>query len=182
MNSYYTYMYCREDGTPYYIGKGTGYRIHSKTSHLCGVPPKERRKYLKTNLTEEESIRHERYMIHVLGRKDVGTGMLRNQTEGGEGSSGRVYSEETLKRMSMVQKGRPKPCKESSKEIKRSFKWWNNGTDEKMSDVQPEGFVRGRLKSSLKNLPNHGLNLTDEERKERRRQSSIKYNTRMRLK
>jgi|14BtaG_2_1085337.scaffolds.fasta_scaffold112533_1 hypothetical protein len=80
-------MYCREDGTPYYIGKGKGNRINH---HCHGVtrPCIERRKYLKTNLTEEQSIRHEIYLIHVLGRKDNGTGILRNRTNGGEGVSG----------------------------------------------------------------------------------------------
>lgn len=173
MNNYYTYMYCREDGTPYYIGKGKGYRIHSTHNHISGLPPVERRKYLKTNLTEEESFRHEMYMIHVLGRKDNGTGILRNLTDGGNGgTSGRIHSEETKEKMRNKRLGVTRVVSDKEKTLKKSYKWWNNGVDEKMSDTQPEGFVRGRLQSILNKLPNHKLNLTDEEKVRRKRISS----------
>ena len=89
---YYTYAYLREDGTPYYIGKGTRRRIHSKL-HAVNLPPEERRIFLKTGLTAEEAERHEIYLIAVLGRKDLGTGILRNITDGGEGCAGRVVSD-----------------------------------------------------------------------------------------
>jgi len=61
---------------------------------------------LKTGLTEEEAFRHEKYMIYVLGRKDLGTGILWNFTDGGEGSSGRVTTEETKEKLSRVMKGK----------------------------------------------------------------------------
>lgn len=83
MKEYYTYAYLREDRTPYYIGKGKGRRIDSSHDSV-GLPPKERRIYLKKNLTEEEAFAHEIYMIDVFGRKDIGTGVLRNQTPGGD--------------------------------------------------------------------------------------------------
>ena len=118
MNNYYTYMYCREDGTPYYIGKGKGQRINNP--HRCGLPPVERRKYLKTNLAEEESFRHEMYMIHVLGRKDNGTGILRNLTDGGEGNSGCIQSEETVKKRVQSRRGY-KPPEELKKRISKTL-------------------------------------------------------------
>jgi hypothetical protein len=84
---YYTYAYLREDRTPYYIGKGRGRRIHS-TKRIV-KPPKDKSRiiFLKENLTEEEAFKHEIYMIAVFGRKDNGTGILRNLTDGGEGGS-----------------------------------------------------------------------------------------------
>ena len=84
---YYTYAYLREDGTPYYIGKGSKRRAYVKENHKFPPPPKDRILILKKNLTEEEAHKHEKYMVGVFGRKDNGTGILRNLTDGGEGGS-----------------------------------------------------------------------------------------------
>jgi len=103
---YYTYAYLREDRTPYYIGKGSGCRIYCKKGRPCSKPKdKSRIIFLKQNLTEEEAFKHERYMIAVFGRKDLGTGILHNRTDGGEGASGLIHSEETKIKMSEARKG-----------------------------------------------------------------------------
>ena len=114
---YYTYAYLREDKTPYYIGKGKGNRAYRRRDK--GIkPPKDKSKILilKQNLTEEESFRHEVYMIAVFGRKDLGTGILHNRTNGGDGVSGAVVSDETRRKMSEALKGKPR-----SKEIRRKI-------------------------------------------------------------
>jgi NUMOD3 motif len=102
---YYTYAYLREDKTPYYIGKGTGNRIYSTNRRI--KPPKDKSRviYLKQNLTEEEAFKHEIYMIAVFGRKDLGTGILINMTNGGEGASGALRSDEFRRKLSEVNKG-----------------------------------------------------------------------------
>ena len=104
---YYTYAYLREDKTPYYIGKGKGRRIYLKGKSEV-KPPKDKSRiiYLKQNLTEEEAFKHEIYMIAVFGRKDLGTGILHNRTDGGDGTSGFVPSEETRIKLSEAMKGR----------------------------------------------------------------------------
>ena len=96
---FYTYAYLREDGTPYYIGKGRGYRAWNPHNRCAVNRPKNPNRILilKKNLTEDEAFKCERYMIMVLGRKDIGTGMLRNMTQGGEGSSG--FSEEVIEKI-----------------------------------------------------------------------------------
>jgi hypothetical protein len=91
---YYTYAYLRKDRTPYYIGKGSDNRIRSKQRNINLPKDKSRIIILKQNLTEEEAFKHEKYMIDVFGRKDLGTGILHNRTDGGEGCSGRIKTEE----------------------------------------------------------------------------------------
>ena len=117
MTSYYTYAYLRKDRTPYYIGRGKGRRAF-QTSHNVKVPPKERIIFLKTGLTFSESANHERYMIAVLGRKDIGTGILRNITDGGEGIKGYRHTLEAKAEMSRSRTGRRH--KSESKEKIRS--------------------------------------------------------------
>jgi hypothetical protein len=105
-NRFYTYAYLREDGTPYYIGKGCGNRAYKRKKGEINLPKdKSRIIFLKQNLTEEEAFKHEKYMIAVFGRKDLGTGILRNKTDGGDGSSGAVVSEETRRKQSEKRKG-----------------------------------------------------------------------------
>ena len=94
MNDFYTYAYLREDGTPYYIGKGRGKRAFQKHRKNLPVPPENRLLLLKTRLTEKEAFKHEIYMIAVFGRKNIGTGILWNFTDGGQGASGRGWTEE----------------------------------------------------------------------------------------
>ena len=93
---YYTYAWLREDGTPYYIGKGKGNRAYIKhyRSKVSGgffsPPERDRIVILKDNLTSEQAYKHEIYMIGVFGRKDNNTGILRNLTDGGEGGLGHI--------------------------------------------------------------------------------------------
>jgi hypothetical protein len=105
-NRFYTYAYLREDRTPYYIGKGEGRRVYNKNKGH--IPPKDKSRiiFLKQNLTEAEAFKHEIYMIAVLGRKDLGTGILRNMSDGGEGPSGAVRSEKFKRNLSEVNKGK----------------------------------------------------------------------------
>jgi hypothetical protein len=94
-NIFYTYAYLREDKTPYYIGKGKNYRAYYKKKNEI-KPPRDKSRiiFLKNNLTEEEAFKHEIYMIAVFGRKDLGTGILYNRTDGGEGATNQIRTEE----------------------------------------------------------------------------------------
>lgn len=115
-NRFYTYAYLREDRTPYYIGKGQGRRISNRQKKDM-KSPKDKSKIilLKQNLTEEEAFRHEIYMIAVFGRKDLGTGILRNRTNGGEGISGFIPTEETRRKISEKNKGKKRTEEQKQK-------------------------------------------------------------------
>ena len=83
LNYFYVYAYLRADGTPYYIGKGQGYRIHDKFGHT--LPRRNRRVKIKENLFEDEALKLEQELILKYGRKkyDKG-GILINESIGGE--------------------------------------------------------------------------------------------------
>jgi len=95
MNNFYVYSYLREDKSPYYIGKGRDNRCFVKGKKESVSPPrdKNRIKIIKKNLTEQEAFELEKLYILMFGRKDLGTGILRNLTNGGDGVSGYIVSE-----------------------------------------------------------------------------------------
>jgi hypothetical protein len=182
MSSYYTYAYLREDKTPYYIGRGKGYRAYRRhwRSRVRGgyfdPPSKDRIIILKKNLTENDANKHEKYMIAIFGRKDLGTGILRNLTDGGEGTSNVEMTEERLdklrkpkseehkeklrkpkseeykKKMSDIRKG-TKLSEEHKEKISQQVKgrfWWNNGVNNKHTKECPgEEWSRGRINNNV---------------------------------
>lgn len=134
---FYVYAYLRtKDLTPYYIGKGKDNRAWQK-SHSVIVPKDLNRiVILETNLTELGAFAIERRMIKWYGRKDLGSGILHNQTEGGDGSAGIIPWNKNVKIGSYLsEKGRKVISEANKKPRKDTHK-------EKISDA-----LKGKLKS-----------------------------------
>ena len=86
MVNFYTYLWLREDGTPYYVGKGKGNRGLTGRKHRQKCPPKDRI-LIQEFPSEEAAFEAEKFLIACYGRLDNKTGCLSNLTDGGEGVS-----------------------------------------------------------------------------------------------
>ena len=180
MSEFYVYAYLRnkdsttgKTGTPYYIGKGTGNRAYVK--HYAPLPKdKLNITFIKQHLTEQQAHNLEIELIAKYGRKDLGTGILHNRTNGGEGISNpsvatrqklayakRNESAETRLKRSIAAKNRVRrPC---SEETKRKISEANQGkkrsleAKEKMSIVKVNKPLaiehRNKISQTLKGKP-----------------------------
>lgn len=91
MNKYYVYAHLRwtkdrhgEAGTPYYVGKGSGFRAFATQNRTTPLPPNRHCVlFIKEGLTEAEAFDMEIALITWYGRIDLATGCLLNKTPGG---------------------------------------------------------------------------------------------------
>lgn len=108
---FYVYAYLREDGTPYYIGKGSNFRAWQKSTKRGEVHPptaSNRIVIVEDKLTDVGALAIERRLIRWYGRKDLNTGILRNKSSGGDGAAGAKRSDHTKHLLSLAQKGIPR--------------------------------------------------------------------------
>lgn len=120
---FYIYCYFRPDtGEPCYIGKGRGARwkqhLYKSTNiHLRRIIAKAGKEipYVKLhiNLTEDQANAYEIALIKAIKREPDGP--LVNLTDGGEGLSGHIHSDESRKKMSASHYGKKRPLGTGSK-------------------------------------------------------------------
>jgi NUMOD3 motif len=99
-NLFYAYLWLRKDRTPYYVGKGCGHRAFTSNGHNIHCPKNRIQIVVIPALNEEEAFSIEKALIQIYGRKNNGSGILRNLTNGGEGFSGVVFDEEHRRKLS----------------------------------------------------------------------------------
>jgi len=163
MNTYYVYAYLREDGTPYYIGKGKKRRAVSQHDNLHIPTDNTRIVFLENNLTNVGALALERRYIEWYGRKCNGTGILRNLTPGGDGNTG-PRSKEWCENHSRIMKAKGKNPKISE--------WAKNRNTSYMQTQE----YRKKISEAKKGKPNYKLRgrIVTEETKEKIRQSKLK--------
>jgi hypothetical protein len=152
---FYVYAYLREDGSPYYIGKGSKKRAWS-SSHNINLPKNKKNIIiLEENLSNVGALALERFYIRWYGRKDLGTGILRNMTDGGEdcGIFQNLCNSPTIrKKMSKSMINYWKNFENREKQSKRIKKYFDSDTNRKKhSDIMKTYYENHNVKKKTEN-------------------------------
>lgn len=107
---FYVYTHARPDGTVFYVGKGHGkraWRFVQRNNYHSSIVSKYGKESIIVETLNCKSERHafdlEEFMIRMYRRMGM---KLANFTNGGDGVSGLVHSEESKKLMSLKQSNR----------------------------------------------------------------------------
>lgn len=100
------YIWLRQkDRSPYYVGKTVSrYRVVGEP-HSVHPPKNKANIRLLDCASEADALKLEMLLIRIYGRIDLGTGCLRNLTDGGEGTTGRTHTPEARAKMSVSRIG-----------------------------------------------------------------------------
>lgn len=182
---HYTYAWLREDKTPYYIGKGQNNRawVRQRRKNSARPPHDDSRIIiLKRFETHEEALLHERYMIHIFGRKDYGNGILHNHSEGGEGTSGYKHTPEQIEKQRIAMTGKVQSDETRKKRSESLKKAYAEGRRVMTAEHKEKLIAASKLR---KGTTRYNDGLTHQQRwvlnnKEKRRQQARDYMRRKR--
>ena len=163
---------------PFYIGKGKGvrYASHLKKPGSTGLPKARKiNKILEAGyqpipmikrygLTEKEAFDLEIKLISVIGRLNKKTGPLTNLTDGGEGNSGAVYTDERKLSLSIAMANRTEEQRLLA--LAKGADTWAKKTKEELDGIRQKkldtraGWSESR-KSSFENKMRNCLTVED---------------------
>lgn len=145
---HYTYVLCRADGTPFYVGKGVQHRCFNREAvarntdrltHKLNLLRAMRRRGEEVRYriessfdTEQEAHGRERHLIALCGRHDQRRGPLTNQTDGGEGASNPSAESRERRRQSLWGKA-------EDEERRSANGWFRTIGDVRSVPVKPLG-------------------------------------------
>ena len=147
MNIYYVYEYLREDLTPYYVGKGQ--RGRWRQAHTVAVPTRDRVRFVAKELTELQAFALEEELILEYGRKDLGTGILRNLTSGGEGAT---PGPEVRAKLSAAKKGKRPNNYGKTYSLKEPRKWDRQGENHHMFGKEHTDEAREKIREASREM------------------------------
>jgi len=195
-------MYLDLDNVPFYVGKGKGYRYYV-SCHLYGNNHNRSLKnkirkvsvdnikihFLHKDISEEEAFYWESYWIKYIGRRDKKEGTLCNLTDGGEGDSGYIISEETKRKIGKANKGHPgvqhtkearrkiseaNKGKKLSEETKRKISKALKGKNSCMYGKTPSEETKRKMSKAHKGKNNHMYGKTPSEETKRKISKALK--------
>lgn len=131
-SGFYIYAYIRnqtsargQKGTPYYIGKGKGYRAYVDHKNIPVPKDLDYIVIMEENLTELGALALERRYIRWYGKIIDGSGILHNMNDGGTGGS---HSLQSRQKISEAAKSRPSMPQHVREKLSKSL------TGRKLSD------------------------------------------------
>lgn len=152
LKEFYTYLHCRPDGTPFYVGKGRGLRCRqfskNRNPHYKNIVKKYGRKnvlvFVFPCLSEDEAFSDEMRQIAQLRCEGYD---LCNITAGGEGASGFKWDDARREKIvrALTGKKRQSPSEETRKKLSIA--------NSKPRTPRPES-TRTKLSEALKKVTN----------------------------
>lgn len=177
MTQFYTYLHCKPDGTPFYVGKGSGRRARrlikfGRNPHHQNIVKKYGAQNIQVFIfecdSEQQSFDDEIAMIKQLQCEGYD---LCNLTDGGEGASGYVHSAEAIiklaaagskRKLSPASRAKLSASKKGKKRASFSDEWRANIAaalkgNQHLLGHQHSDESRAKMSTALKGKPNGRL-------------------------
>jgi len=164
---YYVYTYLDENLTPYYVGMGCKNRVIAK--HLYVTVPSFDKIIVEDNLMQQQAWDREIELIAQYGREHLGTGPLKNLTEGGPTQkSGWTHSTQTKEQISIKNTGkirtlehRKNYCKSKTIEHSEKIRQANLGRKDDGRYLKISQTMKGRPWSEARRLAQQNKNIKE---------------------